>query len=79
MPNDDKRKTDGKQNHWDTFGAEGQDFRFMGRHNGAFPLQHVSGVFIGVAGHGDAAAAIRDLSVFFEDARGKAMLILLDR
>ena len=42
---------------------------FMGRHNSVFPLQHLYGVIIGVAGHGDASAAIRDLSAFFEDAR----------
>ncbi|MFO7848716.1 MAG: flavodoxin family protein [Spirochaetia bacterium] len=42
---------------------------FMGRHNSAFPLRHLDGVIIGVAGHGDASAAIRNLSAFFEDAR----------
>jgi len=42
---------------------------FMGRHNSAFPLKHLYGIIIGVAGHGDATAAIRDLSAFFEDAQ----------
>ena len=42
---------------------------FMGRHNSAFPLKHLYGIIIGVAGHGNATAAIRDLSIFFEDAR----------
>jgi len=42
---------------------------FMGRHNSVFPLQHLYGVIIGIAGHGDASAAIRDLSTFFADAR----------
>ena len=41
----------------------------MGRHNEEFPLQHLYGVIIGVSGHGDASAGIRDLSAFFKDAR----------
>ncbi|MFP4618504.1 MAG: flavodoxin family protein [Spirochaetaceae bacterium] len=42
---------------------------FMGRHNESFPLRHLYGVILGISGHGDASAAIRDLSAFFEDAR----------
>lgn len=59
--------------YWDGVHAKARAFWergcFMGRHNGAFPLQHLYGVIIGIAGHGDASAAIRDLSTFFEDAR----------
>src|SRR6056297_1560194 len=59
--------------YWDGVHAKARAFWervcFMGRHNSVFPLQHLYGVIIGVAGHGDASAAIRDLTAFFEDAR----------
>lgn len=59
--------------YWDGVHAKARAFWervcFMGRHNSAFPLQHLSGILIGIAGHGDASAAIRDLSAFFKDAR----------
>lgn len=41
---------------------------FSGRHNEAFPLEHLHGVVIGVSGDGDSSAAIRDLKNFYEDA-----------
>lgn len=59
--------------YWDGVHAKARAFWervcFMGRHNTEFPLQHLIGLIIGVGGHGDASAAIRDLSAFFEDAR----------
>ncbi|HDQ13306.1 MAG TPA: flavodoxin family protein, partial [Sediminispirochaeta sp.] len=48
--------------YWDGVHAKARAFWervcFMGRHNEAFPLQHLLGVIVGVSGHGDASAAI---------------------
>lgn len=59
--------------YWEGVNAKARAFWervcFMGRHNEEFPLQHLSGVIIGVGGHGDAAGAIGDMQAFFYDAR----------
>lgn len=59
--------------YWDGVNAKARAFWervcFMGRHNEHFPLRHLYGVILGISGHGDASAAIRDLTAFFEDAR----------
>jgi len=59
--------------YWDGVHAKARAFWervcFMSRHNAAFPLRHLNGIIIGISGQGEAKNAIRDLSVFFEDAR----------
>lgn len=63
----------GAPTYWDHINAKAQCFWeracFSGRHNAVFPLEGKPGVIVAVDGIGDGRHVLRDVGIYFDDAR----------